>query len=441
MFDNGADAGAGAGAVDRQQEEQAALTAEQAQRQQEQQQQQQAEELVRKKKRHGPIHLPFQQKKKNLPPRILIYDATASAAVPGGSSSSSTSLGVGHLMQGLLAAHLLGMEFNRTVCVEWPEFLSAFEVIDSKAIKHCHGKTTESPTASISLWKSSTTTGSDGKNSYDDGYILDECSIKLTLESNAHATVSMSGNTYPRWHADIPHNFLETFYRFKQISKLPDPFPVNVIHLRAPQATEEDVHHQDALLLEEHFDKDKYRGLDDKSLYYLGQKFEGSSTLLVTNRPDLYQAKFSDCCGWSHLQRDGNGNNKNDYWSDLWLDWYIVYKTKRVYHTNSEFAKSATHWNHDSNAYQINGMTTIPTRDQVRDALDFIRDSYRVNNDKHVMIPLLARRKANNRGKLGYTFDAFMYFQNCKMEEKEKGAGARGYLPFSNNKRVRGGGG
>ena len=47
--------------------------------------------------------------------------------------------GSGNIMQGLLSAHLFGLEFNRTVCVLWPAFFTAFEYSQPQHKDLCQG--------------------------------------------------------------------------------------------------------------------------------------------------------------------------------------------------------------------------------------------------------------------------------------------------------------
>jgi hypothetical protein len=101
--------------------------------------------------------------------------------------------GAGNIMNGLLAAHLLGQEFNRTVCVEeeYTQFHAAFEAIDPLAIKYCPDITQngninpEQRASRLEL-----------VNFY--LYPVDECSLQDQLASLTRV-IEYEGNTYPRW--------------------------------------------------------------------------------------------------------------------------------------------------------------------------------------------------------------------------------------------------
>jgi len=268
-------------------------------------------------------------------------------------SALTTGQGAGNFLQGLLAAHLLGLEFNRTVCVKWDDFLEAFDYADPKRAEACqslgNGKF-----AAVSLWNF--------------GTVPDECHVVDTLSSD-NRVVRMGGNTYPGWRTDIPPNLFHENFRAKSdlLNVLPyevfNP-PKIVVHFRSPDST-----------------GDAERGLDDNSLRILGEMLQGNATYLVTNRPDFYR-RFHDCCGWSydtawvdkpiqhpamHLQWAVDGSKskigtaektagKKEQNMKMWSDWYTMHNAETVYHSNSDFSRSAVHWNANTTGYQLHGV-------------------------------------------------------------------------------------
>lgn len=180
----------------------------------------------------------------------------------------------------------------------------------------------------------------------------------------------MVGNTYPGWRSDIPLNFFHQYYRPKSalINVLPydhtNP-PKVVVHLRSPDGNE-----------------DNYRGLDEESLQHLGQFIPGNGTYLVTNRPDWYR-RFHNCCGWSYdkqwidkpihhggmnitwfangtkILRKKNSASAGNQNLKLWSDWYTMLNADKLYHSPSDFSRSACHWNAHCSGYELHGMRTV----------------------------------------------------------------------------------
>ncbi|KAL7566125.1 hypothetical protein ACA910_003897 [Epithemia clementina (nom. ined.)] len=288
--------------------------------------------------------------------------------------------GAGNHLQGLLAAHLFGLEFNRTVCLEWVAFWEAFEYTDPEHEKLCQHQAKNIATRSsgnlVSLWNFGS-----GKN-------VDECFLYDKLASRKTLVVTMSGNTYPGWRTDIPQNFFHRYYKPKDelLNFLPykqDNPPKVVVHLRFPDGN-----------------TDQERGLDEESLAYLGEMLRGNGTYLVTNRPDWYRL-FHECCDWiydthwedkpikhgamdiiwlpngqrlrgkdkiaeafnvsttkrvrgSSFEEHVGGNDHQNL--KLWSDWYTMLRAEKVYHSNSDFSRSAVHWNASTTGYQLFGM-------------------------------------------------------------------------------------
>jgi hypothetical protein len=250
--------------------------------------------------------------------------------------------GTGNLIAGLLAAHLLALEFNRIVCVSplYKTFLDAFEPVNPVAIEKC-------PELLAGKLPSRTR----------DNYISlityfpapDECLLKGTLASDIQV-LYLESNTYPRW-PGIPDNLFFMNYRAKPelLEALPyKESPTTVVHLRQSDGNQ-----------------DFRKGLDDASLNALG-KMLPRDTYLVTNRVEWYD-KFEREYGWSHPEWNEVIHSAYDKsWGvrgaetskahiakmfdretqnfQMWCDWYTILTAKLVYHTHSDFSISAIHW-------------------------------------------------------------------------------------------------
>jgi hypothetical protein len=250
--------------------------------------------------------------------------------------------GTGNIIAGLLAVHLLALEFDRTVCVSplYKKFLDAFESANPVAMEKCPklfagnlpNETDENSVRLITF-----------------GYAPNECLLKETLASDI-PVLYIESNTYPRWPV-IPDNFFFTNYRAKPelLKALPyKESPTTVVHLREPDGA-----------------NDARQGLDDPSLEALG-KMLPRDTYLVTNRVEWYD-KFEKEYGWSHpewnevihsafqkswgvrgaKQRESHivqTVDRDTQNLQMWCDWYTILTAKFVYHTHSDFSISAIHW-------------------------------------------------------------------------------------------------
>ena len=247
--------------------------------------------------------------------------------------------GFGNKVAGLLAAHLLGIEFNRTVCVSksYHEFHLAFKsTLPREIIEECQSlevKYLQSSDNSIDLLNFRGPT--------------DECQLKRMLMKSRNETILyFTGNTYPRW-PDIPDNFFHTYYRPTQRLSLTLPWDITnppsiVVHLRQGDRA-----------------SDRRAGLDMQTLHTLGQNLP-NSTFLVTNRVEWYQL-FENDYGWKHPSWskilhsagiafvDWGGKEAHisrvDRTLQTWSDWYTILCAHQVYHTQSDFSASAVHWN------------------------------------------------------------------------------------------------
>ncbi|KAI2498123.1 hypothetical protein MHU86_16375 [Fragilaria crotonensis] len=243
--------------------------------------------------------------------------------------------GMGNILHGLLAAHMLGAEFNRTVCVsaDWTDFHNAFRTV--RHSKEC---------AEI-----------DPVGKPQDSIVLlnfvpppNECRLQSRLAS-AKPVMYIRGNTYPRWSL-TPLGLWDKHYRPTQrlINALPyKARPSTVVHLRRPDN-----------------EFDERAGLDDETLLALAKTLP-KDTFLVTNNVRWYT--FFEAYGWKNpgwhkvrhsaledvewdsADRAENVNTTHDVMSgdamQLWSDWYTILRADNVYHTHSDFSRSAIHWN------------------------------------------------------------------------------------------------
>jgi hypothetical protein len=250
--------------------------------------------------------------------------------------------GTGNVIAGLLAAHLLALEFNRIVCVSplYQKFLDAFEPANPVAIEKCPELLAgDLPTRTPDNYLSLITFL----------HAPNECLLKYTLASDV-SVLYLESNTYPRWPA-IPYNLFFTNYRAKPALLKALPYkesPTTVVHLREPDGA-----------------NDARKGLDDDSLKALG-KMLPPDTYLVTNRVEWYD-KFEKEYGWSHPEWDevihsayqkswgvrGSKQRQSHIVHtfdrekqnlQMWCDWYTMLTAKFVYHTHSDFSISAIHW-------------------------------------------------------------------------------------------------
>jgi hypothetical protein len=293
--------------------------------------------------------------------------------------------GLGNQLNGLLAAHLLGDEFGRIVCVgrwEWKEFYHAMEYVHPQAQRGCE----DLPVMSHS--------SSDERiNLLNFAGAPNECQLRDKLASDQRVFY-FTGNTYPRWCA-VPPNYWFRHYRPTQglLEILPwkDP-PHTVVHLR----------HGDS-------NSDPRLGLDHNTLVALGESLP-SDTFLVTNWVewfDFFETKY----GWRNSNwmtvkhsaltslkwgsRDNSTVHKkmnstlrelqqHEQNLQMWSDWYTVIMAKYVIHTHSDFSLSAIHWmNIDSKT--IHGLLKDNT-------LDLVDESWRVDDRQNGVTPKLSQR-------------------------------------------------
>jgi hypothetical protein len=256
--------------------------------------------------------------------------------------------------------HLLGIEYNRTVCVV-PEFHfhKAFEPKDPNVKKQCDDffkdhvrKVGEQRIIMVNYQKPT-----------------DECKLQEKLASDAekYRVIFFTANTYVRWRT-VPPNFFFKFYKPKEelLNILPyeaDNPPKTVVHLRLEDSS-----------------GDARKGLSEKSLLALAEhlSIQEDAPYLVTNYVrwyDFFEVHF----GWKHpnwervihsaLDKDWGARKqdkavvnkppttmihedtkvlysreKAQQRLQAWSDWFAILTAKQVYHTHSDFSESAIHW-------------------------------------------------------------------------------------------------
>jgi hypothetical protein len=272
----------------------------------------------------------------------IIYDATI-----GGQ-------GTGNLISGLLAAHLLGQEFNRIVCVNpqyYSSFLNAFESVDPTVLVKCPVVINYiNGTSSVEMQHSISIINFAGA--------ADECELQNLMSDRTKKVIHLMSNTYPRW-PPIPDYYFLHYYQPTKVLFDILPYisqPEIVVHLREP----------DEVAI------DPRRGLDDSSLTALAELLPKAETYLVTNNVEYYD-RFAKCCNWTNPKWDGikhsaieriwGDTNQVDYSQEtqdlrMWSDWYTILMAGTVYHTHSDFSVSAIHWMNNTNSYSIKGYNT-----------------------------------------------------------------------------------
>lgn len=338
--------------------------------------------------------------------RFIIFDAKLSGQ------------GIGNIITGLLAAHLLAEEFNRTVCIiprDFGSFHRSFESIDPKVIQHCPDVVRFPPALT---WYNSVRVLNFGSP-------VDECRLKYVMGPQGPNILFFQGNTYPRWR-HVPDHYFFQYYRPTPELLAGLPYNANanhhhhappdtVVHLRAPDDPHRDVR----------------PGLDTESLRALGDTLP-TATFLVTNRVDWYDW-FERNYGWSHPPWNIVVHSAlNQHWGErraaappneaseavepqeamepdvtkqldsleqqrqMWADWYTLLTAKTVYHTHSDFSASAVHWmNNHRHSKVIQGFNATTGQLMVRDEVWY---------SEGTLPPLVARTNGTTKESL----------QNCQ---------------------------
>ncbi len=172
--------------------------------------------------------------------------------------------GTGNHMNGLLATHLLALEFNRTVCVspDYKEFHLAFRSRQPALQEACDPIIKEyNDNVNLRIML----------NNF--GKPPNECRLQQQLADRKQPVWVILANTYPRW-PEVPPNFFFQYYEPTPalLAWLPYPqSPHTVVHLRTP-----DKH-----------GADDRAGLDNATFAMLYQTLP-SDTFLVTNNVAWY---------------------------------------------------------------------------------------------------------------------------------------------------------
>lgn len=252
-------------------------------------------------------------------------------------------------MAGLLAAHLLGEEFSRVVCVEknYVDFHAAFVLKDPTIRALCETLLDNEPNVKTE----------DFLQAISFIYTPNECDWQERLSRDTKV-IKFEGNTYPRW-PKVPHGFFLKFYQPRRALLDILPYtkqPESVVHLRDPDGV-----------------WDSRQGLDKASFMALGRMLP-SDTYLVTNRVDWYNL-FHEKFNWTHPKwsivrhsisgltwkahediRDHSAEQHQQGPMQMWADWYTLLMAKHVFHTHSEFSNSAVHWMNIEDSHVLNGI-------------------------------------------------------------------------------------
>lgn len=266
--------------------------------------------------------------------------------------------GIGNIMNGLLAAHLFGEEFNRRVCVstQFEGFHKAFEPVEAGFLEECSKLPQEGGQQIVNA-----AIVDNAMVIFNFGVVPDECALKDLLASPTEL-LFYCGNTYPRWPV-VPENFFSKLYRPRKQLLTTMPWkipPETVVHLRAPDTI-----------------GDRRVGLDDETLRILGETLP-HDTFLVTNKVAWYEM-FESKYGWSHPEweeishtamamswgaRNMTKQNRTSLFGlssedvksiSVFCDWFTISQAKHVVHTHSDFSLSAIHFMNILNSQTILG--------------------------------------------------------------------------------------
>ncbi|KAG7352164.1 hypothetical protein IV203_008212 [Nitzschia inconspicua] len=312
-------------------------------------------------KQNESIHV--QPPPRELPKSFLIYHHI-----------SGDGQGTGNIISGVLAAHLLAEEFNRTVChyglYRYESSMGrAFQWIDDRHTKLCE--------KALDIAPPPNDTNRIIQRNFDRTAKRSECELKELLSNHQdYPFLYYNGNTYPRWptsalsqlnRRDYFHEFYEPTSALLAILpwNVSNP-PSTVIHLRQGDNQQ-----------------DRRSGLDEQSLSLLSEyNFTGGTSrrlrnhdiFLVTNRVEWYHrfpswfhpswdmvphSSFGPMDDWGDSNRsnsgklplfDKDGHNQKRQAQEasklqMWADWYTLVRAEQIYHTHSDFSLSAARWN------------------------------------------------------------------------------------------------
>ena len=176
--------------------------------------------------------------------------------------------GIGNIMNGLLATHLLALRYNRTCCVShWPSFAKAFTSIQTAA---CAGVSEATVIKHLSLWNF-------GSGQIDTKCWLSGGSCDTLMQGN-EAFIEITGNEYP--YANFPplpvglfkylytpSKLLVSYFKFHEL------WPQTVVHLRAGDNP-----------------ADKRTGVDTSSLAFLVRNLPADAFIISNN--EMVHSRF-----------------------------------------------------------------------------------------------------------------------------------------------------
>ncbi|OEU22152.1 hypothetical protein FRACYDRAFT_232305 [Fragilariopsis cylindrus CCMP1102] len=308
-----------------------------------------------------------------------------------------TGQGLGNIISGILAAHRLAEEFQRTICHmgTYSSFDQAFTWKDLDHIQKCEEVLLD--IRNNNSWEDHKPTSSNTIVQYN----YDESSVQR--------------NTYPRWPTNTitssdenddqmqtpprkqnqPRDYFHE--KFKPTSHLLDIIPWNidnppsiVVHLRDSDGRFDEragLDNQTLSLLADELNNIASTSANNdanrhKKKYSNDKNKNNNHIFLVTNRVEWYD-KFP---GWGHpnwslvhhsaigriswgRRRDknilltdyGKSSSKEEEALQMWADWYTLLNAKRIYHTMSDFSRSASRWNEKMQSFTIVGSTTTTT--------------------------------------------------------------------------------
>jgi hypothetical protein len=264
--------------------------------------------------------------------------------------------GTGNHMNGLLATHLLALEFNRTVCVspDYKEFHLAFRSRQPALQEICAPILQEyNDNVNLRIML----------NNF--GKPPNECRLQQQLADSRQPVWVILANTYPRW-PEVPLNFFFQYYEPTPALLAWLPYrtsPQTVVHLRTP-----DKH-----------GADDRAGLDNATFQLLYQTLP-SDTFLVTNNVAWYDHFPTwQHPAWTIVQHtatskfwgktpEPHAKNRAIQVLQMWVDWFTILSAQQVYHTASDFSHSAIHWQ-NLDARIIHGVHPNGT-------LDFVHESW-----------------------------------------------------------------
>ncbi|VEU34288.1 unnamed protein product [Pseudo-nitzschia multistriata] len=345
-----------------------------------------------------------------------------------------TGQGIGNVVSGVLAAHLLAEEFHRTIChAPHPKdeaaiatgkdasaagrgphasFHKAFAWKDPAHAERCDRALGGGATRSVgnSTGAHANTHTTIVQNNYDATSEQSECRMKDILSNHEdYPIVYYEGNTYPRWPSRSSNSSNNTINnnnnnthreerdyfheRFEPTPELRAILPWSVAPRDSNGAADEPTRATTTItgkppsivvhLRDGDGVHDEREGLDEETLSLLAREDfveaargkAGGAVFLVTNRIDWY-ARFPNWSnpGWTseihHSAMDAirwgsssekpahHQRNKDREALQLWADWYTLLVADRIYHTHSDFSRSAARWNERTKSWTIRGTTS-----------------------------------------------------------------------------------